>query len=428
MGWLADIGNWIKSIGTMILDGIIAVADWLAAKIAALRGAMIQALMTASAHPWGAILTIAGMVIVQIALQGIYDQLKKLAAVQKVIATLAAIGETIRNVMAWCHIDLILTFMTIRALLDAGYYEQLAKVYVSLGNLSEELALGFNFITSFLEVGRSMIHTTYAIFGGSASQAEADFSSALVIFLRGLTDKLAGYASDPESIFTDIQAAIAAVRTDASAERFAAAEAAIDKAADWINTSGAAVIALVDEIEVKLAGMPAEFQEEVRKWFDPMKKSLDDFVSLQWDPFWTKYNEVQGLIEAHFLRHDIDIQAIQDTLNTPVDMLRAVLMLPEEIRAEALADLDELVATAPATEILPVIESLTTAFAPLIAEGIALLDNPPLPVVPEEVVRVFFVKLPPGPTAIEEPALEETGADPYLPGGQKADGRSWYVG
>jgi len=428
MGIWADIGNWLTKVGNDVVTFILDAVGWVKQQLASLRAGLVDLLQAAMGHPWRILTILTGFVAVQMILASVYDAFTKLAWVVKVTAFLKSIGDIVKNVAQWMQLDTMITLMQLGMILNDGFYKQITRIYMALGDLSAELELDFSFITTFVEVDRSIIHAMYAVAGGSPLKAESEYAEGLSTFLKGINDNLHRYTEDPSQIFLDVQKAIITDQLGVASEATGRIWAAIDLSAEWIRDKGKVLLTMVDEINGQIDKMPAELQTAIDTWYAPIRKKLDDWTTNVWTPFWSRYRAAEDVIDAHFLRHDLDIDQLQRDVKNPIELLRTALALPAARRREELAALDNLVAMAPAGEILPVIESMTTAFAPLIADGISLLDNPPLPEVPEEVVAVSFVELPPGPTAIEGPALMETGDDPYPPGGQKADGRSWYVG
>lgn len=428
MGIWADIGAWLTKVGNDVVTFIIDGVGWIKKQLASLRADLIALLQASMGHPLIMLGIISGFVLVQMVLASVYDAFVKLAWVVKLTAFLKSVGDIVKGLAQWMQLNTMITLMQLGMILSDGFYKQITRIYMALGDLSAELDLDFGFITTFVEVDRSIIHAMYAIAGGSALEAEAKYAEGLSTFLQGINTNLHRYAEDPSQIFLDVQKAIILNELGVAGEATGRIWAAIDMSADWIRDKGNVLIRMIDEIEAQVDGMPEEWKTAIDAWYAPIRKKLDTWTSDVWDPFWRKYTATEDVIDAHFLRHDLDIDQLQREVRNPIELLRTALALPKKEREEKLASLDNLVAMASVAEALPVIESLEALAAPMIADGIDLLDNPPLPEPSAEAAAPEFFELPSGPTAIEGPALMETGEDPYSPGGQKADGRSWYVG
>jgi len=428
MGWWEDLRVWFVKAGNSVVQFIVDAAGFLKEYMRSMRADMIVGLQAAMGHPGRAILIILGFTAIQMVLQALYDAIGKTAIMIKLQAFLVGIGDVIQNLAKWMQLDMFITLMQLGMILNDGFYKQITKVYMALGDLAAELELDFGFITAFTETSRAIIHAMNAVTGGTALKAEAEYAAGLSEFLKGIQAKLGSYAKDPSLIFLDVQNNIILSRLGTAEEAVGRIWAAIDMSADWIRDTGNMVLEDIAGINAALDLMPEEIKTAIDTWYAPIREKLDEWTKEVWGPFWTRYSAAELAIDRHFARHDLDIDQLQRDVGDPITLLRMALSLGEKERREKLADLDNLVATVPALEILPVIDSLSSAFSPLIADGLALLDNPPLPEPPGEVLPIEIIDLPIGPVTIEGPALKETGSDPYPPGGQKADGRSWYVG
>jgi hypothetical protein len=428
MGFLADVANWFNGLGNTIVNAIVEGSAWVTARLREIRGAMVTAMTQALSNPWSAIATIIGLVLVQVGLQQLWEALKQVKAVQRIVAFLTGIGELIKTVATWAQLDLMITVIKLGALVNQGFYAQISRVYMALGDIAVELEVDFNFITSFLEVNRSIIYTTYSITGLGAVKAEADYAAGLAGFLRGVTNRLGDYAKDPSLIFTDIQSAIIVNRASKAEQEIGKVWSAIDKSSKWISSSGSMLIGEVATIDGILRGMPDQMQGTVRQWFDPLKKKVDDFENLTWKPFWSDYQAASQEITGYFHRHGVEIQALEDSLRSPIDILRAILYWPPDRLKEATLDLDEITSKG-IRDAMKESDKNIGEIAGVMAE-IALLPLPSF--AKPSIIEIAMLPL---PGEITKPVVTapgwfvgESGASPWAPGKMSADGRGWFVG
>jgi hypothetical protein len=428
MGFWADLNAWLIRVGNSIVTFIVDGVGWIKSYMAMMRADMIRGLQAAMGHPGRMILIITGFVAIQMILSALFDALSKAAWVLKVTAFLSSIGDIIKQLAAWLQLDLMITLMQLGMLLNDGFYKQISRIYVALGELSAELELDFSFITAFVETNRSIIYAMYSITGLSALKAESEYAAGLATFLQGLNARLGDYAEDPSLIFLDVQKAIIFDRLKVAEEQVGLIWTAIDKGADWIKDSGNALLTMVDQINGQLDTLPQELQNTINEWYAPIRARLDTWTEDVWGAFWTDYQAAETVIDRHFLLHDMDIDRIQRELDSPIDLLRKILALPALRRAEELSALDNLVAqgeaAAVAPAVIPIIDSMMIVLGAGAAANIPLAE----PIPPAEIMTGPLLALIPVQAPIEGPTLKETGPDVYPPGMQKADGRSWYVG
>lgn len=428
MGFFADIGNFFNTLGENIVNFIVSGAEWVKTQLRNLRAAMIVALQQAMSNPWSAIFTILGVLLAQVVLQQLFDALKKIEIVAKITAFIANVGNIVKNLASALMLDTIFSLVQIGALLSDGFYAKLARVYGALGDVALELDLDLNFITAYAETNRSVLYALHAVSGNSWLKAESDYAEGLSTFLEGLSSKLGDYARDPAQIFMDMQKAIIVERLGATEEAVGKVWAAIDESADWIRDTGNTMFEALKGVEAAMGRLPQEVQDTIQVWYAPMRERLDTFIRDQWDVFWRDYQSAEAIIDDNFRRHGMDIDYLQQQIQNPIEMLRSILHKPEAERAQALADLDEVTqATVRATlgnlvDGASALDRLNVRIA-----AIAETENAETAVSPGETTGGGF------PSVAQLPVVGtwnvgDRGPEPYGPGEQKADGRSWYVG
>lgn len=424
MGLWGDIVGFFDTIGRWLVDAIVGGLTWLKDTLAALRGEVTKALVASMSNPWGAFWTILSITITTVAIQAIYDALKKQALWIAVETFFTNLGNLILDVTKFLHLDTILMLSALSDTFITDFHNALLPIYKAFSDLSVELEMDASFILVFAETNRAILHAYNSILPGGGLKAELAYSEGLATWLSGLKTKLAYYVTNPQAIWLDMASIIAQSRAKEADDNAVKLWAAIDFSSKWIVSSGESLITLVRELDLSIGKLPKEIQDSIKLWWTPMKKDFDDFVKLTWDPFHSSYTDFTTAVNDAFMKLGIDIKGIEATIKNPIDFLRMILLWPEKERDQSLDDLDDLIKKAEMERNQTFIESATEIYAPLGDKSLLLPVKPPEP---QKVTRVDLpdtVEITETASAYESPFELAIIGESRTPGSES----SWYIG
>lgn len=326
-----DITKWFDDIATNIIKGITGGVKWLNAQIKYYHGKIVQAVADAASDPWKFLGIILGSVLVQIGLQSLYDVLKKQAIVQSTLKFIASINSVVSSTTKFLHLDLILLTISISDKLIEAFHGKLAELYEELSALSETIGKDVSFITIFAEINRSLIYSAYEAFPNGYLEAESKYAEGFATWLGNLKDRLGKYTEDPSLVFLDMAKEIAGSYAKDNNKEIKKLWAGVGAATTWIMNTGENIVASINIIETSLDTLPDEIKAEMKIWYEPLKKEVDDFIKNSWTPFQEKYDIAIGELESVLDAQGESIEEIRATLNNPADWLRMIgLMKPKE--------------------------------------------------------------------------------------------------
>lgn len=422
------INDWLSE---QITNAIIALADgiqYLADQLADARGKLVQGMVDAIKDPKHGGLALLGIFLTVTVLSIALTAVKGIAEVQMVMTFISGIGTAIKDIMSFMKVDLLITLVRLGGLFNERWHEALSKIYTSLGAVSMQLATDFSYINVFAEVNRSLLVTAYSLSGNAWIESQARYAEGLTKWLGGVEGKLGEYTAHPEKVFTDLQKEISEGHQDQTDKDSAKIWSAIDKAAEWIETSGNTVLDEIDYIETKMDELPQELHDAIMAHVQPYLDKLDDFTEHTWLPFWNTYHEAQGIIADYIEAHDISIKEIKNRIANPADWLDTLLLLKEGDSKRITRLIWEGITRFFHADGEKGRAELTTTIKEIIkAEPVKL----PEPVVISEPVRIpVSITMPPKETVLGPISwFVGEGADSaFLPGAMPTNGNSWFVG
>ncbi len=407
-----------------MVDGIVAGLVWLKEQLAYLRGELTKALVNAMADPMSASLTIVGVLLVTIALQVLYDTLKKNAIFMAISTFLLKVGDIVTTLTQTLHLDAILVLASLSDAFIETFHNSLLPIYKAFSDLAAELERDTSFITVFAETNRALLYAAYSFVPNGEIKAELEYARGMANWLGGIKEKLGDYIANPESIFLDMGLAIASTRTEEEGKTAANLWAGIDASANWIRDKGEVLIGLVADLDRIQKDLPQEVQDAIAVWFLPLQKRLDDFIIQRWNPFFARYNNFASVVTGYFAATGLDIKRIQAKLRNPVDFLYLLFGLPDAEKKASLSHLNDLNRLASQGDNGPSIESIGPMIAPML-DPLAFMPYP-LPVPPGEPEAVQAASTIP----IEQIRLYSNPWSIPMIGEHHAKGAnaSWYVG
>jgi len=290
---------------------------------------------------WLGAIYVAALVAASVVVGFVWQIVIENAVVKAVTAFISTVATTIKSIAGFLQVDLVIALFQLGIMMNDKLYAKLAPLYEELGSLAEELSLDMGYITTFLEVDRSILQATASLTGWGFIKADADYAAGLSKWLGQIRKRLTEYAEDPNQIFTDIQKEIAQSNLDHASKELAGIWAAIDLAGDWVKDKGQILLKMVDEIDVQVKLMPEDIQKAIKPWYDSAVATVRKFEDEKWSPFWKEYKQFSDVIIDTFEMYDISIEEMQRRIDDPMDWLRSLLALPEKEQATLKGTLDE---------------------------------------------------------------------------------------
>ena len=298
-----------------------------------LRMALTNAVASYAEHPVKAVLAVAGIVAAMVLMQAIYAAVRGNAEAMIVVAFLEGLWKTILTIGSFFQVDTIITLIRLGDMFIDSFHAEIARVYEALGSLSSELSKDMSFVMVFTEASRAIIHSAYAISGNSYLKGEVEFANGMSAWLGGLKDKFDSYMRSPENIFVDIAKTIGEAGKTEADERLGDIVASIDLVAEGTRKAGEEIISLLNNLDEIKRNAPIEIQEAMDVWYKPFREDFDRFIEERWEPFWDKTDKAMAIVTDFLLAHDIDIEAIKETIKTPYDFFMVIFGLPTEAQA-----------------------------------------------------------------------------------------------
>ena len=426
---------WWSQAGRVAHETLSAWARWVVDAINAIKKALRTALYYLEkalakwlSTDWGILTAVLAAIAVVILAPQVASLLAKLPMVIKIKAWVASIKQGVGVLLYRLHLT---ELAAISKILEAIWpeYRRIVRLFENaIGDLSEQLGYGSAMAVAIFGDVRSIMHASYSILGMDPKAKELAWFDSTQGWLERIDKNFYKYAYDPGALIDDVIEDLVIPASKAATDaQLAALEDAkrLDERATEIADNLQLVVRDVDHI---VATLPDDMTKHFMEHWEPISRDLNKAIEAVRADLLDRYSDVVEAWDEYARRQDEITSALALAANQPLAMMRNLSGLPIADQAEFARGLSELYGRGS----LEALEEYSSG-----ERSLASLAPPPYvspapggPVSPGAPPAYAA----PEPTGFELAAgreallgLEAAG-DPYAPGKQAKDGRSWYVG